>query len=147
MGFIKNANVKSSITDSAIAVPVDVQFSSLPDSNPVPTKLIGSLANDITLLDAVTVVTTGTYVLQGEKTITIEIYGTSASRTINFQGKGPSGTARTLMGTRISDLAVASSTTTTGEIWQFDVTGLVSFITDLTAVAGGSVTVKGRAVV
>lgn len=37
--------VKNSITDSAIAVPVDVQFSSLPDSNPVPTKLIGSLAN------------------------------------------------------------------------------------------------------
>lgn len=112
----------------------------------IATSITGSLANDITLLDAVTVATAGVYTLQGEKTITIEIYGTSTSRTIVFQAKSASGTARNLIGVRTSDLSMATSTNGTAEIWQFDVTGCVSFVTDLTAVAGGNVTIKGKAV-
>lgn len=80
------------------------------------------------------------------KTLTIEIYGTSTSRTIAFIGRGPSGTDRAIMGVRLSDLATAVSTTGTGELWQFDVTGLVSVFCDLQAVAGGNVSVKGRMV-
>ena len=50
------------------------------------------------------------------------------------------------MGVKLSDFTTASSTTGTGaaEIWQVDVTGLEKFFTDLTAVAGGNVTIKGR---
>lgn len=110
------------------------------------TSPVGRLTKDITMLDAVTVATTGTYTVTNEQTITIEIYGTSTSRTIAFQGKSKSGTARSLMGVKLSDLSTGISTTGTGEVWQFDVTGLDYFITDLTAVAGGNVSIKGKAV-
>jgi hypothetical protein len=80
------------------------------------------------------------------KTLTIEIYGTSASRTVAFMGRGTAGADRALMGVNLSSLSTAISTTGTGEIWQFDVTGLTSVLMKLTAVAGGNVSVKGRAV-
>jgi hypothetical protein len=50
------------------------------------------------------------------------------------------------MGIKVSDLSTGVSTTGTGEVWQFDVTGLEEVIMDLTAVSGGNVSVKGRAV-
>ena len=76
----------------------------------------------------------------------IEVYGTSSSRTLQFKAKGESGTARTLLGTKISDASTATSTTGTAELWRFDITGLKHITMDLTAVAGGNVSVKGRAV-
>jgi len=80
------------------------------------------------------------------KTLTVEIYGTSATRTVAFIGRGTSGADRVIMGVRLSDLSTAVSTTGTGEIWQFDITGLTSIFMDLQAVAGGNVSVQGRAV-
>jgi hypothetical protein len=84
------------------------------------------------------------------KTLTVEIYGTeeNTARTVTFYCKGASGTLRPLAGTKISaaPLSVAVSTTGTGEVWQFDITGLSEVIMDLTAITGGTVTVKGRAV-
>jgi hypothetical protein len=50
------------------------------------------------------------------------------------------------MGVRLSDLATGINTTGTAEYWQFDVTGVYQVVMDLTAVAGGNVSVKGRAV-
>ena len=78
--------------------------------------------------------------------LTVEIYGTSTARTIAFIGRGPSGTDRAIMGVRLSDLSTATSTTGTGELWQFDITGLTAVFCDLQVVAGGNVTIKGRAV-
>jgi len=102
---------------------------------------------DHTFHDAATSTGNGTALTVGSlKTLTIEIYGTSASRTITFYGKGTSGTLRALMGVNLSSLTTGINTTGTGEIWQFEVTGLEYVVMDLTAVAGGNVTVKGRAV-
>jgi hypothetical protein len=80
------------------------------------------------------------------RTLTVEIYGTSATRTITFYGVGQSGTLRAITGVKLSDYSTGQSTTGTGELWQFDITGLETIYMDLTAVSGGNVTVKGRAV-
>jgi hypothetical protein len=80
------------------------------------------------------------------KILTVEISGTSASRTVEFKGAGPSGTFTPITGVRLSDFSTATKTVGTGELWQFDVTGLDKVIMDLTAVAGGNVTVAGKAV-
>lgn len=100
-----------------------------------------------TFHDAKTTTGNGTALeVKGLSTLTIEIYGTSSSRTVTFYAKSKSGTLRALMGVRLSDFATATSTTGTGEIWQFDITGLDYVVMDLTAVDGGNVSVKGRAV-
>jgi len=109
--------------------------------------LKGRNSTTVTFHDAATAAADGTiFAIDGQSTLTIEIYGTSTSRTIAFIGRGPSGTDRAIMGVRLSDLATAVSTTGTGELWQFDVTGLIAVFMDLQAVAGGNVSVKGRMV-
>jgi len=80
-------------------------------------------------------------------TVAVEIYGTSASRTVNFWVKGPAGVKRAIQGARLSDLSLQSSTTGTGEIWTFDTTAIDVLIMEVAAVAGGNVTIKGRATV
>ena len=103
--------------------------------------------NDVTFHDSAIIAANGTEVtVGGYKNLTIEIYGTSTTRTVTFYGKGVSGTLRALTGVNIGDLSTATSTTATGEIWQFDITGLESVVMDLTAVAGGNVSIKGRVV-
>lgn len=109
--------------------------------------LTGSNVKDIIFHDAATVAGSGTiFDVGGYKTLTVEIYGTSTSRTVEFVARGPSGTDVALSGVNVSTNAVATSTTGTGEIWQFDITGLISVFMNLSAVAGGNVSVKGRAV-
>jgi hypothetical protein len=108
---------------------------------------VGTIRKEHTFLDAASTPTSGTIVaVEDYKTLTIEIYGTSSSRTVNFYGIGESETSRALMGVKLSDLVTGTSTTGTGELWQFDITGLVSVTIDLTAVAGGNVSVVGRLV-
>jgi hypothetical protein len=82
------------------------------------------------------------------KTLTVEIYGSAenTARTVTFYGKGPGKTLRAMKGLKVSDWTTGTSTTGTGEIWQFDITGLNQVIMGLTAITGGTVTVKGRAV-
>lgn len=81
-----------------------------------------------------------------KKTLTIEIYGSSTSRKINFYAKGDSDTLRPLIGINLSTFELGTSTTGNGEVWQFDITGLDSVIMGITAITGGNVTIKGRAV-
>lgn len=101
--------------------------------------------SDITFHDAATVASNGTVVaVGGFKNLTVEIYGTSTSRTVTFYGKSKSGTLRPMQGVRVSDFAMSLNSTTKDEIWQFDITGLDYVVMDLTAVAGGDVSVKGR---
>jgi len=110
-------------------------------------SLSGSDVEEVTFHDAAEAQATGAeWAVGGKKTLTVEIYGTSSGRTVEFKAKGPSGTARAISGIKLSDFSTATSTTGTGELWQFDVTGLTSVIMDLTAVADGNVSVKGKAV-
>lgn len=85
------------------------------------------------------------FVVGGYKVLTVEIYGTSTERAVVFMGGGPSGEARYIAGVKLSDLSLATSTTGNEELWQFDITGLCSVNMEITSVAGGNVTVKGRA--
>lgn len=87
------------------------------------------------------VFTVGSY-----KTLTIEVYGTSTSQTVVFQGIGPSGAAYPIMGTKMNDGTTGSQTSTLGQIWQFNIAGLTSFRVNLTTVSGGQVTVSGTAI-
>lgn len=79
------------------------------------------------------------------KAITVEISGNSTSRTIVFQGMGPSSTPINIMGTKLNDNSSAFQTTGTGELWRFNVTGLTLFQANVTAIAGGTVSVSGTA--
>lgn len=78
--------------------------------------------------------------------LTIEISGTSTSRSVEFIARGLAGINRPLIGIRLSDFATATNTVTTGEIWQFDITGLSFVLMNLAIVAGGNVTIQGRVV-
>lgn len=108
---------------------------------------IKSTVTDVTLHNAVSTLGDGALFAVGDtKTLTIEVYGTSASRTVLFEAAGVTGTFYPIKGVRLTDFAMATQTTGTGELWQFDVTGLVQFRTKLSAVTGGNVSVKGKAV-
>ena len=120
------------------------------ESNPVIAKLSGSSVTEFTFHNSVTVASGGAeFAVGGHKTLTVHISGTSTSRTVEFKGRppgAPAGTYVPLMGIRLSDLTPATSTTGNNEVWQFDITGLEGVIMDLSAVSGGNVTVKGKAV-
>lgn len=116
-------------------------------SGAAPVNLAGSNTADHTFHDASAAAADGTaFVVGGYKTLVVEIYGDSASRTIEFKATGPNGAPRSVIGINLGTMASAVNTAGTGELWQFDVTGLASILMDLTAVAGGSVTIKGKAV-
>ena len=104
----------------------------------------------VTFQDSATVAANGVSIPVGAyKNLTIEIYGTSTTRTVTFYGKGPSGTLRAIPGVKQSgdtNFTMAMNTINNNELWQFDVTGLEYVIMDLTAVSGGNVSVKGRLV-
>ena len=46
----------------------------------------------------------------------------------------------------MNGLIKGNSSTGNNEIWQFDVSGLVSVVMDLTEVSGGNISIKGRLV-
>lgn len=110
-------------------------------------KITGSNVQDVTLQDAAIAAGNGTVFNVGSvKTLTLEITGTSTSRTIAFEGASVSGTYYPIQGIKLTDLSMDTQTTGTGEVWTFEVTGLVSFRARILAIAGGNVTVKGKAV-
>lgn len=110
-------------------------------------QLTGSNVQDVTLQNAATAAGNGTpFVVEGFKTLTIEIIGTSTSRTIFFEAASVSNISLPIQGVKLLDMSVGSSTTGNNELWQFDVTGLVSFRARLSSVAGGNVSIKGKAV-
>lgn len=116
-------------------------------SNPGVITLSGSSVTDITFHNEAVAAADGAILTVGtNKTLTIEIYGTSTSRTIAFIGRSASGEDRALSGVKLNGLSVATGTTGSGELWQFDITGLTSVFIDLQAVAGGNVSIKGKAV-
>lgn len=106
----------------------------------------GATAEDVTLLNAVTATGPSTlYTVAAKQTLTLEISGTATSATVDFRGHGPSGTARSVFGVRKSDAEIATSGTM-NELWTFEIAGLTSFSVNLSAVAGGNVSVRGKAV-
>lgn len=111
---------------------------------------IYGIVKDVIFHDAATAAADGfAFAVGGYKTLTVEIYGTVTASSVSFMGKGASGTARALMGLKLDDWSKATSSAGSGELWQFDITGLEYVLMDLTSITAGegeSLTVKGRAV-
>jgi len=104
---------------------------------------------DVLFHDAAIIPAVGPDVLiGGYNTLLVEIYGTSATRLVNFMGKSKSGTARPILGYKENDLTytAANNTISSGELWKFDVAGLDSVSMQVAAVATGNVSIKGRLV-
>jgi hypothetical protein len=111
--------------------------------------LSGSNVEAVTFHEAAVAAADGTaFTVGGYKTLTVEILRTATSGTIAFTAEGPSGADILISGVNLASFATATSTTGTGELWQFDITGLTKVFMDITVmVAGaGSITVKGTAV-
>ncbi len=107
----------------------------------------GSTVTDIVFQSAVSAIGDGTpLTVSGVKNLTISITGTSTSRTIIFEEGDIDGNYTIIKGARRADLTLATQTTTTAEVWQFEVVGAHTFRTRISAIAGGTVTVKGKAV-
>lgn len=139
-GDINPLPVETFIWNGSTWVPVS-------GTAPLPISAAPSQVQDVTFLDAVTSPGQGTFTVGGYKTLTVEIYGTSTSRTVNFKATLASGAQIPITGVNLSSMSTGTSTSGTGEIWQFDVTGLNTVIMDLSAVSGGTVSIKGKAVV
>ncbi|MNU34896.1 hypothetical protein D3C71_234830 [compost metagenome] len=136
--------VISGFTSAGVRVPVQVTA----DGTLVVSGGTGggtSAPVAVTLLNAVTTAQAGTIAVGSAKTLILEMYGTSTYSLVNFKAVSESATPLPLMGVRIADLEVGTSGTR-GEIWSFDVTGLVSFTADLVSINGGNLTIKGKLV-
>jgi len=131
-GVVENQRVKVDIGGAEINATIDG---------------IKSDTIDVLLQDAVSATGNGTpFVVGAYKTLTLEITGTATSNTVIFEGSSSSGAWYPIQGVKLQDLSLASQTSGKGEVWQFDVTGLVAFRARISAVVGGNLSVKGRAV-
>ena len=104
-------------------------------------------SEQVTFHEATTAAKRGNlYYVKDMATLTVEIYGTSTSRTVEFKAISASGTERAISGIKLDGLTVANQTTGNNEIWTFDISGLYKVIMDVTAVAGGNISIKGKVV-
>ena len=77
--------------------------------------------------------------------ITLEISGTTTTATVHFEVKiVPDGNYLPVAGLRLSDFALATSTTTMGQAWIVDVGAVYSFRARVSGISDGTVTVKGK---
>jgi phosphotransferase system IIA component len=82
----------------------------------------------------------------GATTANIEITGTGISTCI-FEGRSiDDGNWYSIIGVNLSDLSMASSTTSKGVLYQCDLIGLIQFRVRISSYTSGTVTVKGRVV-
>lgn len=117
------------------------------------TQIINKILNvqsnvqNVTLQSVATAVGNGTVLnIGGLKTLTIEISGTSTSRTVVFEAASESGTYFPIYGTNLQNQSFFTQTAGNNGVWRFDLTGLTTFRARISAVAGGDVTVTGKAV-
>ncbi|WP_338842034.1 hypothetical protein [Paenibacillus glucanolyticus] len=123
------------------------------DSDGAQKVRIKAAAETVTLQNAATAAGNGTPFApeDGNYTLTFEITGTSTSRTVLFELAGPSGQYMPVTTFSVTDPTKFGPQTTGGnntapESWQVEVPAGYSFRCRISAVTGGNVTVKGKAV-
>lgn len=116
-------------------------------------RLAGESAQSVTLQNNATAAGNGTEFVPNDSnvTLTFEIVGTSTSRTVVFEIAGPSGVYGPHAAFNVSDPTKFGPQTTGGsntapESWQVGVPAGYKFRARISAVAGGNVTIKGKAV-
>lgn len=114
---------------------------------PKPLESLEAKTEPVTLQNIATDIGDGTpFPVRAYKTITLEVSGTSTSRTILFEGASSTGDYYPVMGVKMSDLSMATQTTGNAEVWQFDITGLEFFRARISSIGGGNCTIRGKAV-
>jgi hypothetical protein len=108
-------------------------------------------SENVTLQSAATTTGNGTpYTPTKSMALTFEITGTSSSRTIIFEIAGPSGVYVAQQALRVTDNSLASQTTNgtnaAPENWLVSVPLGWSFRARISAIAGGNVSIGGKAV-
>ena len=79
-------------------------------------------------------------------TLIIAVSGTSTSFTLGFLSSLDGVNYFPLSGNKMSDYSTfATSTTETGQAWQFDVTGLCYFKANLSSISNGNISVLAKA--
>jgi hypothetical protein len=102
------------------------------------------ISRNHTFHDAATVAADGTDMdVAGLATVSVQISGTSTSRTVLFKSSVDNTNFLDIMGMDIATLSPSVSTTDTGKIFMFDVRGISKLRMDISAVAGGNITIKG----
>ncbi len=112
------------------------------EDSPLPTSTIKKL-QDVSFIKDATQIITKSIDVQGRDSLTLEIYGTATSAKVNFKCTSISNTARAIKGLRVADFATNVSGGV-AEIWQFNISGLKSFIVEVESVSGGKVSVEGQ---
>lgn len=87
--------------------------------------------------------------INSEKSLTIFTSGTSTSRTLEFKGKDIDDNIYDIVGVKINDTNFITSINTTNinEVWYFEnIEGYTAIYINISAIAGGNVTVKGKVV-
>ena len=112
-------------------------------------KITSLMTDTVTLLTAADVaVASAPLSVESMKTLTLEVWGDVASKTLNFEQQGEgSGLWYPLVGvktTLATPTSAVSTTSTVGEIWVFDITGVKAFRLNLTAIATGSISAVAR---
>jgi hypothetical protein len=74
--------------------------------------------------------------------LTIEITGTSTSRTIIFEGKGSSGAWYPISCVKLNGYEIATQTTGNNELWSVELEGIVGFRARVANISGGNVSVN-----
>ena len=80
------------------------------------------------------------------KTLTQRISGTSTSRTILYEFTMDGENWEPLQGVRVKDYNMSNEVTTTNETWKFEIEGLYQIRANVTAISGGNISSKGKAV-
>ena len=97
-----------------------------------------------TFHDAVTVTGNGASVtVDGLKTLTVSCKGTNTSRTIEVHGVDFNGVDNIITGYAVTDAASKATLTSNDLSVAYGVEGMVSVYAKITALAGGSATIKG----
>jgi hypothetical protein len=151
-GVINNGVVQTTATIAGNVTVNNVDINDRANRLLGKTTISGKDVLDVSLQSAATATGNGTVLAPaaGNYTLTFEVKGTSTSRGIAFEIAGPSGVYQSCKCFRITDMAMDTCTTggsdTLPEIWQVDVPCGCSFRARILAIAGGSVTVAGKAV-
>jgi hypothetical protein len=133
-------------SDDTVNANLQVGDADVSNTNSLPTK---KAYTEHVFQNAATGTGVGTEFAVGvNKSLAVFISGTSTSRTVQFKGKDIDGNVYDLVGVKLGDTTFTMAISTTEETAYYfeNIEGFTSLYINLSAVAGGNVTVKGKAV-
>ncbi|MCY7782980.1 MULTISPECIES: phage-like element PBSX protein XepA [unclassified Bacillus (in: firmicutes)] len=84
--------------------------------------------------------------VNGAEHLLVEVYGTAEMSEVKFWGKSVSGQKIPISGVKSDDATSGSSTLGKAEAWAFNIKGFKEIIMEIASISGGTLSVKGTAV-